>query len=80
MILVLCDKNCFSCKWDDCINDEITQQDLDELEAMDRELFPEDEKVQKIREYKRAWNAKNKERNAAMKRKWRLEKRREKRG
>ncbi len=77
---MLCDKNCFACKWEDCINDEITDEDLDELEAMDRALFPEDEKIQKRRAYDREWYAKNKERNAARKRKWRLEKRKEKRG
>lgn len=77
---MLCDKNCFSCKWDDCINDEITQQDLDELAEMDKNLFPEDEKIQKARAYKREWSAKNRERESARKRKWRLEKRKEKRG
>lgn len=76
-MLMLCDKNCFACKWDDCINDEITQQDLDELEAMDKALFPDENPR---REYFRMKNRqRDKEKERKRKREYR-QRRKEKRG
>lgn len=84
---MLCDKNCFSCKWDDCINDEITPNDTKEIEEMDKWLFPEEEKRKKhyrdnreyYREKNREWHRKNRDKATARKREWRM-RRKEKRG
>lgn len=78
---MLCNKNCFECEWDDCINDEVTQQDTIELEEMDKWLFPEEEKIRMNRQMKnKKYYSRNKEKVLAQKREQYRQRRREKRG
>jgi hypothetical protein len=78
---MLCNKNCFECEWDDCINDEVTRQDTIELEEMDKWLFPEEEKIRMNRQMKnKKYYSRNKEKVLAQKREQYRQRRREKRG
>lgn len=78
---MLCNKNCFECEWDDCINDEVTRQDTIELEEMDKWLFPEEEKIRVNRQMKnKKYYSRNKEKVLAQKREQYRQRRREKRG
>lgn len=46
--MCVCDKDCFNCKFEDCINDELDQEDSAELDKLDEILIPRNERVRRL--------------------------------
>ena len=60
----ICNKDCFNCPYEDCINDEMDHEDYQEAADRDRELFMTPEK-RKIAAGKKAYYEANREKIAA---------------
>lgn len=56
-MMEICDKNCLECKYDDCINDKLDAEDYIDLVAP----YKLTEKQKHIKEYKKQYYQKNKE-------------------
>jgi len=68
----VCDRDCFHCKYDDCILEELEAEDYAEQRRIEREIvFPKDRKGQKRAAYQRAYYEANKDEIAAKKRAYR---------
>lgn len=72
----ICNKDCFNCPYEDCINDEMDHEDYREAAVRDRELFMTPKKRERAA-YQKAYYEKNKEKRAAYQKEYR-EKNREK--
>ena len=60
----ICNKDCFNCPYEDCINDEMDHEDYREAADRNRELFMTPEK-RKIAAGKKAYREANREKIAA---------------
>ena len=56
----ICNKDCFNCPYEDCINDEMDYEDYKEAAVRDRELFMTPEK-RKIAAGQKAYREANRE-------------------
>ena len=58
---MICDKDCLHCGFEDCINDEFTQEELRQAEELiqDHTLS---QKQKRRKDYRAEWHAKNRER------------------
>lgn len=67
-----CNRNCFTCIFEDCIVDELMPEDLEEINQRDREIrfTNKDNKRKKIAEQQRKYRAAHKEEIAERKRKY----------
>lgn len=72
----ICEKDCFNCPYEDCINDEMDHEDYREAAARDRELFITPKKRERAA-YQKAYYEKNREKRVAYQKMYR-EKNREK--
>ena len=53
---MICDRDCLNCKFEDCIEDELTLEDRRNLAAMEAELlFPKTRKERRTAAYKKAY-------------------------
>ena len=68
----ICDRDCFHCKYDDCILEELEAVDYDEQRRIEREIvFPQDRKKKIVAARKRAYREANREEIAAKRRAYR---------
>ena len=68
----ICDRDCFHCKYDDCILEELEAVDYDEQRRIEREIvFPQDRKKKIVAAYQRAYYEANREEIAAKQRAYR---------
>ena len=63
----VCDRDCFHCPYPDCVVDDITAQEAQELAAINKYLTL-DPKKEKLAAQKRAWYQANKDKLAAQRR------------
>ena len=65
----ICDRDCFHCKYDDCILEELEAVDYDEQRRIEREIvFPQDRKKKIVAAKKRAYYEANRDKIDAKKR------------
>ena len=65
----ICDRDCFHCKYDDCILEELEAVDYDEQRRIEREIvFPQDRKKKIVAARQRAYREANREEIAAYQR------------
>lgn len=71
--MTVCNKDCFHCSYDDCINDELDYADYKALDETDSSIKDElrGEKGRKVAARQRAWYENNKEKVAARQRAYR---------
>lgn len=68
----VCDRDCFHCKYDDCILEELEAVDYDEQRRIEREIvFPQDRKQKIAAARQRAYYAAHRDAIAARKRAYR---------
>ena len=68
----ICDRDCFHCKYDDCILEELEAVDYDEQRRIEREIvFPQDRKKKIVAAKKRAYYEANRDEIAARQREYR---------
>ena len=68
----ICDRDCFHCKYDDCILEELEAVDYDEQRRIEREIvFPQDRKKKIVAAKQRAYYEANRDKIAAKQRAYR---------
>ena len=61
-----CNRDCFNCVFEDCIEDELTHEDYKQEAALEKEiLFPKTAKEKKIAAGQKAYREANREKIAA---------------
>ena len=70
----VCDKNCFECRFPDCICDEMDAEDWRATREMDEYAIPKTAKQEKIAAYHKAYYEANREAIAAKKKARRCQK------
>ena len=64
----VCDRNCFECRYDDCILDELEHEDYVESAERDREMrWAEKPETKKVAAQQKAYREANREKVAAQK-------------
>ncbi len=73
----MCDRDCFNCKYDDCINDTVVYEDIKVSDRLDRDVINESlsEKEKRHRLSNRRYYRRNKDTINAKKAKYRAENR-----
>lgn len=68
---MICNRDCFNCKYDDCINDTLTAAEIKASERADKEMtdLASRKQIEK-REYVKRYNAKHRERIRAYKKQY----------
>ena len=57
----ICDRDCFNCRFDDCICDEMTADDWKEARSVDDFIKPKTEKEKSIAAYQKRYREENRE-------------------
>ena len=71
----ICDRDCFNCRFDDCICDEMTADDWKEARSVDDFIKPKTEKEKSIAAYQKRYYEENRESIAAYQKRYREENR-----